>query len=279
MGARQPHRPRRVSASCSHKHLSKDEQVEWQRAAPPARLGRPALAEGVRRHRLERGPAAHLRGGCARRRRAAQSCRSALNMVGPVLMASSAPRRRRSASCRASYNGEDWWCQGYSEPGSAPTWLAEDHAPCATATTTSSTARRPGPRWASTPTGSSAWCAPTRAAKQQEGISFLLIDMKTPGITVRPIITHRRRATRSTRSSSTTCKVPVENLVDEENKGWTYAKYLLGHERTGIARVGALQARADAAEGASPPSETTDGRPLLEDPRFREQASPRSRSS
>ena len=74
-------------------------------------------------------------------------------------------------------------------------------------------------------------------AKQQEGISFLLIDMKSPGITVRPIITARRRA-RGQRGLFRRCRVPAENLVGEENKGWTYAKYLLGHERTGIAQVG-----------------------------------------
>ena len=81
------------------------------------------------------------------------------------------------------------------------------------------------------------------AAKKQEGISFLLVDMKTPGITVRPIQHHRRRRTRSTRCSSTTSKVPVENLVGEENKGWDYAKFLLGNERTGIARVGVSKER------------------------------------
>jgi alkylation response protein AidB-like acyl-CoA dehydrogenase len=74
-------------------------------------------------------------------------------------------------------------------------------------------------------------------AKKQEGISFLLIDMKTPGITVRPIITldedHEVNEV-----FLEDVKVPLENLVGEENRGWTYAKYLLGHERTGIARVG-----------------------------------------
>jgi alkylation response protein AidB-like acyl-CoA dehydrogenase len=58
--------------------------------------------------------------------------------------------------------------------------------------------------------------------------------MKTPGITVRPIRPSRTAATRSTRCSSTT-SVPVENLIGEENKGWTYAKFLLGNERTGMA--------------------------------------------
>jgi acyl-CoA dehydrogenase len=74
-------------------------------------------------------------------------------------------------------------------------------------------------------------------AKKQEGISFLLIDMKTPGITVRPIIMLDEEH-EVNEVFFDNVKVPVENRVGEENRGWTYAKYLLGHERTGIARVG-----------------------------------------
>jgi alkylation response protein AidB-like acyl-CoA dehydrogenase len=73
-------------------------------------------------------------------------------------------------------------------------------------------------------------------AKPQMGISYLLIDMKTPGLTVRPIPTidgeHHFNEV-----FFDDVRVPVENLIGEENKGWTYAKYLLGNERTGIARV------------------------------------------
>ncbi len=80
------------------------------------------------------------------------------------------------------------------------------------------------------------------AAKKQEGISFLLIDMKTPGITVRPIQTidggHEVNEV-----FFDDVEVPVENLVGEENKGWDYAKFLLGNERTGIARVGVSKER------------------------------------
>jgi alkylation response protein AidB-like acyl-CoA dehydrogenase len=73
--------------------------------------------------------------------------------------------------------------------------------------------------------------------KKQEGISFLLIDMKSRGITVRPIITMDEDC-EVNEVFFDNVEVPVENLVGEENKGWTYAKYLLGHERTGIAAVG-----------------------------------------
>ena len=64
--------------------------------------------------------------------------------------------------------------------------------------------------------------------------------------------------------------MPAKNLVGEEGRGWTYAKFLLSHERTGIAGVGALQARAASCSSTSPPQERKDGRPLIEDPRFRD---------
>jgi alkylation response protein AidB-like acyl-CoA dehydrogenase len=80
------------------------------------------------------------------------------------------------------------------------------------------------------------------AAKKQEGISFLLIDMKTKGITVRPIQTidggHEVNEV-----FFDEVKVPVENLIGEENRGWDYAKFLLSNERTGIARVGISKER------------------------------------
>ena len=82
-----------------------------------------------------------------------------------------------------------------------------------------------------------------RAGKAQAGISFLLIDMRTPGVTVRPIIMldggHEVNEV-----WFEDVKVPVENLVGEENKGWTYAKFLLGHERANIAGIGGVEARA-----------------------------------
>ena len=87
------------------------------------------------------------------------------------------------------------------------------------------------------PTGSFAWCAPTPTAKAQAGISFLLIDMKSPGVTVRPIITIDG-AHEVNDVFLEDVRVPVENLIGEENNGWTYAKFLLGNERTSIAGIG-----------------------------------------
>ncbi len=86
------------------------------------------------------------------------------------------------------------------------------------------------------------------SAKKQEGISFLLIDMKTPGITVRPIQTIDG-GYEVNEVFFDDVRVPVENRIGEENKGWDYAKFLLGNERTGIARVGISKAQGAAAEG------------------------------
>jgi alkylation response protein AidB-like acyl-CoA dehydrogenase len=106
------------------------------------------------------------------------------------------------------------------------------------------------------------------AAKKQEGISFILVDMKTPGITVRPIVTiDGGREVNEVFFDNV--EVPAENLVGQENKGWDYAKFLLGNERTGIARVGASKAKvARIKELAS--MERLGDTPLIETPRFRE---------
>ncbi|WP_187491301.1 acyl-CoA dehydrogenase family protein, partial [Pantoea agglomerans] len=127
-------------------------------------------------------------------------------------------------------DGSDWWCQGYSEPGSG-----SDLASLRTR------AERHGDHYVVN--GQKTWTTLGQyadmmfclvrtdpAAKKQEGISFLLIDMKTPGITVRPIVMlHEDHEVNEVFFEDV--KVPVENLVGDENRGWTYAKYLLGHER------------------------------------------------
>ena len=105
------------------------------------------------------------------------------------------------------------------------------------------------------------------AAKKQEGISFLLIDMKTPGITVRPIQTIDG-GYEVNEVFFDDVKVPAENLVGEENKGWNYAKFLLGNERTGIARVGISKSRIRRLKELAA-LEQAGGKPLLADERFR----------
>jgi alkylation response protein AidB-like acyl-CoA dehydrogenase len=162
----------------------------------------------------------------------------------------------------------DWWCQGYSEPGSG-----SDLASLRTS------AVREGDHYIVN--GQKTWTTlgqyadkifclvrtNPNAAKPQEGISFLLIDMETPGVTVRPIILLEGEH-EVNEVWFDNVKVPAENLVGEENKGWTYAKYLLTHERTGIANVGSSKAALLHLKAIAR-DQVKNGRPLIEDPLFR----------
>ena len=165
----------------------------------------------------------------------------AFNMLGPVLMAFGSDEQKNYWLPRM-LNGDDWWCQGYSEPGSG-----SDLASLKTA------AHREGNHYIVN--GQKTWTTlgqhanmifclvrTSNKGKPQEGISFLLIDMHSEGIEVRPIKTidgeHEINEV-----FLTNVRVPIKNLVGEENKGWTYAKYLLAHERTGIANVGLSKRR------------------------------------
>jgi alkylation response protein AidB-like acyl-CoA dehydrogenase len=106
------------------------------------------------------------------------------------------------------------------------------------------------------------------AEKKQEGISFLLIDMKTPGITVRPLIL-MDGGHEVNEVFFDDVKVPLENLVHEEGKGWTVAKYLLGHERMNTARIGTSRRELDHLKEYAA-KQVKGGKPLMEDARFRD---------
>ena len=188
-----------------------------------------------------------------------------LKMLAPVLMKFGSKEQQNHYLPRMC-DGTDWWCQGYSEPGAG-----SDLASLKT------TAVRDGDHYIVN--GQKTWTTlgqyadwifclvrTSKEGKPQEGISFLLIDMKSPGIEVRPIRTidggHEVNEV-----FFTDVKVPAENLVGEENKGWTYAKYLLTHERTNIAGVGkSYQELNRLKELAS--RQKRNGRPLTEDPLF-----------
>ncbi|HWK67551.1 MAG TPA: pimeloyl-CoA dehydrogenase large subunit [Rhizobiaceae bacterium] len=190
-----------------------------------------------------------------------------VNMVGPVIytFGNAAQKERFLPAIR---NLDDWWCQGFSEPGAG-----SDLASLKTR------AVREGDHYVVN--GQKTWTTLAQYAdwifclvrtnpdaKKQEGISFLLIDMKTPGIEVRPIVT-MDGGREINEVFLTDVKVPVDNLVGEENKGWDYAKFLLGNERTNIARIGMSKQRvARIRELAA--KEMSGGRPLIEDERFRE---------
>jgi hypothetical protein len=98
--------------------------------------------------------------------------------------------------------------------------------------------------------------------KSQEGITFLLIDMKTPGITVKPIIV-LDGAHEVNEVFFDNVKVPVENRIGDENKGWTYAKFLLVHERSGIAGVARSKKAVERLREIAA-AEMLDGKPLIE---------------
>jgi alkylation response protein AidB-like acyl-CoA dehydrogenase len=186
-------------------------------------------------------------------------------MVGPVLMAFGNAAQQQRFLPKIS-SGEEWWCQGYSEPGAG-----SDLASLKTRAT------RDGDCYIVN--GQKTWntlgqyadwifCLVRTdvSAKQQSGISFLLIDMKSKGITLRPI-TLLDGGHEVNEIWFDEVRVPVQNLVGEENKGWTYAKFLLGHERTNIAGIGIAKRELRRLKTIAQ-SERKGGRPLLEDPLF-----------
>ena len=189
-----------------------------------------------------------------------------VSMVAPVIytFGSDAQKERYLPKI---LSGEEWWCQGYSEPGAG-----SDLASVKT------TAVRDGDHYVIN--GQKTWTTLAQhadwgfflcrtdpgAAKPQEGISFILVDMTAPGIEVRPIITidggHEVNEV-----WLTDVRVPVENRVGEENQGWTYAKFLLAHERSGIAGVARSKRGIERLRDIAS-TEVLDGKPLINDDSF-----------
>jgi len=184
-------------------------------------------------------------------------------MVAPVIMAFGTPEQHQRFLPGIA-SGKVWWSQGYSEPGSG-----SDLASLKTR------ADRKGNVYVVN--GQKTWTTlgqygewifclvrTSHEGKPQTGISFLLIDMKSPGITVRPIITldgeHEVNEV-----FFDNVEVPVENLIGEENKGWTYAKHLLAHERTNIADVNRAKRELERVKRIA----KAEG--VYEDRRFRDQ--------
>jgi len=186
-------------------------------------------------------------------------------MVGPVIAAFGSDEQKRKFLPRIA-NLDDWWCQGFSEPGAG-----SDLAGLRTR------AVRDGETWVVN--GQKTWTTLAQYAdwifllvrtdpvvKKQQGISFILVDMTTPGVSVRPIITIDG-AHEVNEVFFDDVVVPAGNLVGEVNKGWDYAKFLLGNERTGIARAGESKARLKRIRELAA-LEFAGARPLLEDPIF-----------
>ena len=190
-----------------------------------------------------------------------------VSMVGPVIYTFGNEKQKKQYLPRIA-NVDDWWCQGFSEPGSG-----SDLASLKTK------AERKGDKYIIN--GQKTWttlaqhadmifclCRTDTSAKKQMGISFIVFDMKSKGVTVRPIQTidggHEVNEV-----FFDDVEVPVENLIGEENKGWDYAKFLLGNERTGIARVGVSKERLRRIKELASKVESG-GKPVIEDQGFRE---------
>ncbi|HEY3712638.1 MAG TPA: acyl-CoA dehydrogenase family protein [Amycolatopsis sp.] len=190
-----------------------------------------------------------------------------VSMVGPIIAEFGSEEQQRKF-LPATANLDIWWSQGFSEPEAG-----SDLASLRT------TARREGDTYVLN--GQKTWTtlgqfgewmfvlARTNpdAPRKQQGLSFLLLDLATPGIERRPI----KLVDGSSEVNEfffDNVEIPAENLVGEENKGWTYAKFLLGNERNGIAQVGTSQRVFSDLAKAAADIETEDG-PLAADPQFR----------
>jgi alkylation response protein AidB-like acyl-CoA dehydrogenase len=193
-----------------------------------------------------------------------------LNMVGPVIYAFGNDEQKQRF-LPGILQSDDWWCQGYSEPGAG-----SDLASLKTK------AVREGDEYVVT--GAKIWTSYAQYAdwifclvrtnsegKKQEGISFLLIDMKSRGIKVNPIVSIDNHHSLN-EVEFNEVRVPVANLIGEQDKGWTYAKALLAHERTAIAGVADSKRNlAQTKEFAA--REINGGKSLLSDPLFQKRLS------
>jgi len=251
----------------SHQRLGKDDYVRWHRILQAHGWGAPnwsAEYGGTGWNALQRliFEIESFNAGAPR------LMPTGLTMIGPVLMKYGSPAQKAHFLPRIP-TMDDFWCQGYSEPGAG-----SDLASLKTR------AVRKGDKYIVN--GQKTWTSYAQyadwifclvrtdgEAKPQDGISMLLIDMKSPGVTVRPIVTlDGARDVNETRFEDV--EVPVANLVGEENRGWTYAKYLLGHERTAIAGIGHCHREMRLLKHYA--SQVTDGRgrPMLDDVRMRD---------
>ena len=189
-----------------------------------------------------------------------------LRMLGPVLMKFGSAAHQQHFLPRI-LSGEHWWCQGYSEPGAG-----SDLASLKTSAVLEGDHYRVNGQKCWNTLGQFAdwiFCLvrTDSAAKPQRGISMLLIDMKSPGISVRPTVL-LDGTPEVNEVWFEEVRVPVANRVGEENMGWTYAKYLLGHERTNIAGVGASKVELLRLKRVAA-ARSRGGVRVIDDPEFR----------
>ena len=188
-----------------------------------------------------------------------------LKMVAPVIYTFGTEEQKARFLPRI-LGSDDWWCQGYSEPGAG--------SDLAALTTSAEYAGDNyivnGRKIWTTLAQFAGWIfclvRTSKGVRRQEGISFLLIDMKSPGITVKPIIAIDGQHSLNEVLFENVL-VPMENLIGEQDKGWTYAKALLAHERTGMAEVADSKRMLDQLKLRAV-AEVNGGNPMIEDPVF-----------
>ena len=193
-----------------------------------------------------------------------------LKMVAPVIYSFGNDEQKAKFLPRI-LSSEDWWCQGYSETGAGSDLAA-----------LSTSAELHGDHYMIN--GSKIWTTyaqyadwifclvrTSREMRKQQGIGFLLIDMQSPGVTVKPIITIDGEHSLN-EVFFEDVKVPAENMIGDPENGWTYAKALLAHERTGMAEVGNSTLALNKIK-ARAATESNGGKRLIDDPIFQKRLS------
>ncbi len=189
------------------------------------------------------------------------------HLVGPVIIAYGSKEQKAHYLPRI-LSAEDWWCQGYSEPNAGSDLASLSCRAIQDGDDYIINGSKMWTTWAQYADWIFCLVRTSTEGKRQAGISFLLVDINTPGITIRPVITidgdHEVNQV-----FFEDVRVPVVNRIGEENKGWTYAKFLLSHERFMSAEVPRSKRMLAKLKQVAATEQSGD-RPLIENPRFRE---------
>ncbi|MGB1245376.1 MAG: acyl-CoA dehydrogenase family protein, partial [Porticoccaceae bacterium] len=188
-----------------------------------------------------------------------------LKMVAPVIYTFGNEEQKARFLPRI-LESEDWWCQGYSEPGAGSDLAALNTTADYAGDNYIVNGRKIWTTFAQYADWIFCLVRTSKGMRKQQGISFLLIDMKTPGITVKPIVSIDGKHSLN-EVLFEDVKVPTENLIGEQDKGWTYAKALLAHERTGMAEVADSTRMLDGLKQRAS-VEINGGKAMIEDPIF-----------
>ena len=188
-----------------------------------------------------------------------------LKMVAPVIY-TFGTEEQKARFLPGILNSEDWWCQGYSEPGAGSDLAALSTSADYAGDNYIVNGRKIWTTFAQYADWIFCLVRTSKGMRKQQGISFLLIDMNTPGITVKPIVTIDGKHSLN-EVLFEDVKVPMANLIGEQDKGWTYAKALLAHERTGMAEIADSTRSLDALKKRAS-AEINGGQAMINDPVF-----------